>query len=87
MSEYVYKDDNLLMREGVWELRTITSYAEHNLHSYIVHECPLVSTPYYWWHLDNIDKTCYECKKHPPTDIMGLWKLHNFDYIQAGGDK
>ena len=27
---------------------------------------------------------CAKCQERPPEGVMGLWKLHNMDYIQAG---
>ena len=86
----VYEDDDkLLMQEGTWEIRTTTRY--YGLHSYIVHQCPaLTGSQYYgrrfWWSLPIIESKCDGCHKTPPPDIMGLWRLHNWDYVQAGID-
>ncbi len=80
--------DPVLMEEGVWSLRAhITGQYKapaSKLNSYIAHPCPSTGVMYYWYSLSLIDTECMGCKEHPPEEIMGLWKLHNMDYIQAG---
>ena len=53
------------------------------LYSYITHQCPTKGM-YYWYALRLLDDKCVGCHKNPPDEIMGLWKLHNMDYIQRG---
>ena len=87
------KEDLLLLTEvnqmGSWELRSTTTSAGRrmNLQSYIVHACNLIGEKRYWWDLNILEDPCVGCEKHPPMKIMTLWKLHNFDYIQNGGDR
>ena len=73
--------DQLLMTDGCWELRKISPDTKI-LHSYIAHDC--LGNTYYWWHLANIAVICPGCDQYPPQDMMTVWKLHNFDYIQSG---
>ena len=78
------KREALLMKEGCWEIRAHTKLGWSLLNSFIQHYCPVYETKRYWYALPLIDHICEGCKEHPPESIMGLWKLHNMDYIQAG---
>ena len=68
-----------------WEIRTTNESAKplYGLHSYIAHYCPVLKTCRYWWALPLAGR-CVGCNYPPPEDVLGLWKLHNFDYIQNG---
>jgi hypothetical protein len=79
------KEEELLMKEDCWELRATTEYARRlhpSLFSYIAHHCPIAEAWRYWWMPIAIDTMCAECSETPPSDMLGLWKLHNFNYIQ-----
>ena len=80
------EDALLHQQEGCWELRTTTESAErrYGLHSYIVHVCPVEGFRRYWWYLPMTEAPCGGCWKQPPDEIYGLWKLHNWEYIQKG---
>ncbi len=55
------------------------------LYSFIEHLCPShEDLKMYWYSLELIDEACGRCGEFPPVGIMGLWRLHNMDYIQAG---
>lgn len=78
-----YREEQILFEMGSWSLRV------HNttltlLQSYIQHQCPIAKTRLYWYSLKRINEACRRCSEYPPDDIMGLWKLHNMDYIQTG---
>ncbi len=84
-------EEIVLMQEGPWQLMTTADLESHepNLHSWIVHHCPNRESREYgncWWNLSIINRSCDGCDEYPPTGIMGLWKLHNFDYIQQGSE-
>ena len=72
------------MVEGNWQL--IFYDAAHSaLKSYIKHPCPKdFNAVYYWYALSRIDEPCKQCHEYPNQDIMTVWKLHNWDYIQGG---
>jgi len=81
------KRDDLLMKDGCWELRLHHVRLQHvtaTLNSYIRHYCPKTKMNLYWYSLPLIDTKCTGCGANPPEHIMGLWKLHNYDYIQTG---
>ncbi len=77
----------LLMDDSGFQLRRVTPFAEqrYNLHSYIAHMCPSSRMWRFWWDLMIIDQACLYCGEYPPEDMMGLWKLHNFEWIQSNG--
>ncbi len=75
--------EELLMKDGDWEIRAHTSSC-HMLNSYIQHYCAVAKQKYYWYSLPMLNTACHGCKGQAPDGIMGLWKLHNMDYIQAG---
>ncbi len=81
-------DDHILMEEGGWLLRAhntgVRNKGPSRLQSYISHTCPAGKTTYYWYSLMLIDTVCFGCQERPPDDLMGLWKLHNMEYIQNG---
>ena len=81
-------DGVLLMREGSWELRSAQFVADDALNSYIVHECPVLDRRYsgrrYWWSRPVHGRKCDGCHGTPPDNVMTVWTLHNFDYIQGG---
>ncbi len=72
-----------LMVEGEWELLALTEVESAELKSYIVHDCPNWAVRKYWWMVLIMDKACTTCHKHPPNGMLGLWKLHNWQYIQS----
>ena len=84
----ISEKDVLLMRESTWELRSCSSPPSRHigLHSYIVHKCPSLATGYlrFWWNLPVVGRKCDGCHRVPPDDLLTLWQLHNFDYIQSG---
>jgi hypothetical protein len=60
----------------------------YNLYSYIMHACHPPEEPItrqFWWSLDLINTKCRSCHEYPPDEMMGLWKMHNWEYIQNGG--
>lgn len=73
------------MKEGPWELKFYDA-KNSNLMSYIKHLCPKGRGMglSYWYALDRIDKPCAHCHEYPNADIMTVWKLHNWEYIQRG---
>jgi hypothetical protein len=79
--------DTVLIRDGDWELRRVAPVPHIlNLHSYIAHKCSIgASDAYFWWSLNLVEEACFGCSERPPPNLMGVWKLHNFDYIQNGG--
>ncbi len=83
-------DDPILMEEGMWFLRAhntcMRNKSPSRLQSYIAHTCPVVKLTYYWYSLMLIDTVCSGCQERPPNDLMGLWKLHNMEYIQNGNE-
>jgi hypothetical protein len=90
MNKYVNsKEDVLLLRESTWELRSCSSSIRMGLHSYIVHRCPSLADTgcsglRYWWNLPVVGRKCDGCHRVPPDDLLTLWQLHNWDYIQKG---
>jgi hypothetical protein len=82
-----------LMKDGPWELIPTNKSVIHryNLYSFIMHTCAASHavdvTHQYWWSLDFIDSKCHTCGEYPPDDMMGLWKLHNWDYIGTRGER
>ncbi len=84
-------DGELLLQEGTWALWSTgdLSGKVNLLHSYIVHGCAEFNYGdgnSFWWSMLTIDRQCASCQKYPATAVMTLWKLHNWDYIQSGGD-
>ena len=85
-------DGELLLREGPWALWStgaLSGRVGGLLHSYIVHGCAEFNFGdgnSFWWSLLTIDRACAGCQKYPANAVMTLWKLHNWDYIQSGGD-
>ena len=81
-------EDTVLMEDGPWRLvrhDTRTGQPPRSmLNSYIEHQCHVYKEKRYWYALQLIEQMCDGCRKHPPEEIMGLWKLHNMDYIQRG---
>lgn len=74
-----------LFRQGTWSLMPHVPDATSKLQSYIVHYCPVeVSSNKYWYGLNTLDRPCSDCSNFPPDEIMGLWKMHNMEYIQNG---
>jgi hypothetical protein len=72
------------MVEGAWELKFLDAKTSA-LKSYIRHNCPEDhGAPSYWYGLTKIDDPCKHCREYPNADIMTVWKLHNWDYIQGG---
>ncbi len=73
-------------QDGQWELRMTTARANKRprLHSYIVHVCPVENFRRYWWYLPTNGAPCGGCWKQPPDEIYGLWRLHNWEWIQKG---
>lgn len=74
-----------LMRDGEWVLRPYENSATL-LRSLIIHTCSEAKTTFYWYGLLGMDSPCYGCHQYPPQNMIGLWKLHNMDYIQKGHD-
>ena len=83
MTENTAKRNDLLLKDGCWELRSHSSKT-YLLNSYIQHMCPAYEEKRYWYSIPLIDHICEGCQEYPPESMMGLWKLHNLDYIQAG---
>lgn len=81
------KDPRVLYETGRWQLvrheTSVGDTVQVLLHSYIAHAC-LGKGTYYWYSISSIDDKCFGCHNSPPDEIMGLWKLHNMDYIQKG---
>ena len=80
------------MEEGNWKLKeNIARTSETSLLSYISHDCPEGRGRRFWFLPHAIDACCYDCNASPPPGMLGLWKLHNWDYIQRdlqyGGNK
>ena len=81
----VQEDTNfgkLLHKEGLWSL-----YQFREEKSIIYHLC---RNHYGRMELmnnvcDPETSQCCVCKEQAPTEIQGLWKLHNFDWIQQNG--
>jgi hypothetical protein len=72
----------LLHKEGLWSL-----YQYREEKSLLYHLC---RNQYGRFELKNnpchpADGTCIECTKEAPDEIQGLWKLHNFEWIQQNG--
>jgi hypothetical protein len=72
----------LLHKEGLWSL-----YKYREEKSLLYHLC---RNKYGRFDLHNNpcspeDGRCSECNGQPPVEIHGLWKLHNFDWIQQNG--
>ena len=82
------KDPEELMCIDDWKLvrheTSLGDTVQSLLHSYIAHQCVATGSEYYWYPLNLINDTCLGCHTKPPEEIMGLWKLHNMDYIQRG---
>ena len=73
-----------LMKEGSWKLKALSAHCDTDRHSFIVHECPigLESSTRYWYPSVSQDEHCSECNEHPPAAMVGLWRLHNWSFIQ-----
>ena len=71
-----------LIRGGSWELFQYHSTVS-GLQSYIEHYCP-TGASYYWYAIKGVDTPCPHCGESPDVSVLGAWKLHNMDYIQAG---
>jgi hypothetical protein len=72
----------LLHKEDLWSL-----YQFEEEKSLLYHLC---RNQYGRFELKNnpchpSDSTCIECEKEAPEEIQGLWKLHNFEWIQRNG--
>lgn len=82
--------EKLLMRKRCWDLVSTNDglVRRYNLNSYIVHKCPQADDRLqYWWSMDLINTVCYNCHEYPPDHVMGLWKLHNWEYVQNDGHR
>ena len=83
----IVKDPRILLKMDTWQLikheTSVGSSVQSLLYSYIAHACAGQGT-YYWYSINSIDDKCRSCGKNPPDEMMGLWKLHNMDYIQRG---
>lgn len=81
--EPVVSKGETLMEEGEYSL---VKWAPENaeayfpLQSYIAHRCE--GGTWCWWDPKYINERCSGCEGLPPEDIMALWKLHNWDWIQ-----
>ena len=83
----LHQGETLLMSAGYWQLRGTNDRAKQwndGLDSYIVHCCPKASDSgdRWWWTISGIDDDCTMCGEYPPKDMLGLYKLHNFDWLQ-----
>ena len=58
-------------------------YATNKTDSLIAHHCenPKNAT-IKWWYLPSPHR-CYMCGAVPPDNILGLYKLHNWDRLRA----
>ena len=72
----------LLHKEGLWSL-----YQFKEEKSLLYHLCrnqtgrfELVNNPCH-----PSSSECVQCYAKAPTEIQGIWKLHNFDWIQRNG--
>ncbi len=84
--------ETMLMAAGCWQLRSTNPKAKSwndDLESYIYHECPGGTfdndsgvIQRFWWNATTIDTPCRVCEKYPPKDMLGLWKLHNYEWFQ-----
>ena len=73
----IIKIDDL---DSDWALRETDTKPYSSL---ISHKCHSDSTVTHLMSLHRDSKeTCYYCEKQIPTDIIGLWKMHNFEVIQ-----
>lgn len=75
-----------LMQNGDFELvmyEKIPNDPYPDLHSYITHTCGKSKYSRYLVWESVIEMPCAGCGKIPPEDILGLWRLHNFDWIQS----
>ena len=77
------KNETVLLKDGCWELRSHHS-RKYLLVSFIQHYCPVLQEKRYWYSIPLMDHKCSGCQEYVPEDMMGLWKLHNMDYIQSG---
>ncbi len=73
----------LLHKEGLWSL-----YQFREEKSLLYHLCRsdygrfvLVNNP-----CAPETSKCYMCRAEAPEEIKGLWTLHNFDWVQNGGE-
>lgn len=68
-----------LHEEGNWQL---LPSGRHNkqIQSYILHVCPDAGAHYYWYSR-NMDGACNHCGEYVATGVLGLWRLHNFEWI------
>lgn len=84
------RHDTVLMEVGDWKLMDHVDSLGNRvtvslLNSYISHDCPNIENRmYYWYALKSLDDACHGCAEKPDEGIMGLWRLHNMDYIQNG---
>ena len=82
------KKETVLHEVGPWKLvkhdTSLGGPPGSLLLSYIAHTCVPTGSNYYWYNLGLINEACDGCHENPPKEIMGLWKLHNMDYIQKG---
>ena len=70
-----------LHREGDWKLTTSCDDDTPDM-SFISHQCPRKGRDSTWF-IDGKgpDSFCYQCDEYPPTSIMGLYMLHNYDRL------
>ena len=75
-----------VMEEDGWFIEKCPGLTPTKRQSWIGHYCPSVK-----WkiHINEIHLekygVCQQCINEPPPGIIALWKMHNFDFIQAGG--
>ena len=75
-----------LFKDNMFSRWTIQKVIKYPVDSYIVtkwpsvigHRCSLLHR-HYMTLGPNDQEFCYHCKKEIPTDILGLWKLQNYD--------
>lgn len=67
-----------LHREGNWQLLP-TGKRPKAIQSYILHICPTGGR--YYWYAGSMDGACNHCGEYVANGVLGLWTLHNFDWI------
>ena len=69
----------ILHEEGNWKLHPTTQPRIATIQSFILHTCPTGKS--YYWYDGNMDDACYHCGEYVASGVLGLWKLHNFDWL------
>lgn len=73
----------ILHEDGAWRLYRVTYTQPPQVRSYIGHMCPDRMKSVWRWSIANMDLPCPECGETPPDEMVGLYKLHNWDYLRS----